>query len=462
MKFPPPFRYLVPLLLLGMGLITAWLDYELDLANDLDRHFNEITLQAEATGRRLAIITQKHLDNDETNLLRESLNAWRDEPALRIIAVVRGDGKIIAATEPSLDGLAAADSPVSIAWEKAQTADSKNLRVEFLTEGDIMVNAAFPVSTKHHGQHWILLIYNRSDAIAQAHLDARRQFTWFAAMITFFCLCIWAVLYLGVAIRLARLSSSVRDFGLGLKTSIQTISGGDEVHELSKAFAEMGQRLIEREQEQMKLEREVIDSTENERSRIGHELHDSIGQKLTAVLMTANALHEALRLDVPELSVKTEILTQQLRESLTEVRGLSHGLAPVPLWEHGLEHALQELADSTFQSTGIRCVFECGITLPTCPETVAGNLYRIAQEAVGNALKHASAQEIRIGLEYHEGSLVLEVDDDGVGLPEATPSKSGIGFRVMRHRATMIAGKFGAGAPPAGGTRISIHIPIKP
>jgi signal transduction histidine kinase len=461
MKFPPPFRYLVPMLLFGMGLITTWMDYELDLANDLERHFNEVALQAEVTGARLAVMAQKHLDRDEVTLLRESLSAWRDEPALRMFAVVSGEGKIVVATDEAWEGREAADSPVAAAWAKTRKENDQTSQTAAVTDGDVMLNAAFLVQTQTHGPHWILLVYNRSDAISQAHLDAHRQLIWSAAVIAFFCLCLWAVLHLGVAVRLARLADNVRDFGRGEKPGIQVIPGGDEVNELSTAFAEMGQRLSERERRHLELEREVIDSAENERRRIGHELHDSIGQHLTAVLMTANALHEAMADQAPELSGKTQALTQQLRDTLAEVRGLSHGLAPVPLWERGLEYALQALADSTSSHSQVRCVFECPVAAPDCSEAVAGNLYRIAQEAVSNALKHASPKEIRIGLERQADSLVLEVDDDGVGLPDTLPAGAGIGFRVMRHRASVMAGRLEAGAHPAGGTRIAIYVPIQ-
>src|SRR6202042_7461 len=112
---------------------------------------------------------------------------------------------------------------------------------------------------------------------------------------------------------------------------------------------------------------------------------------------------------------QAENLSRLLRKSITEVRVLSHGLAPVPLEDDGLMHALHELAETTQRSTGVRCAFECPQPVRVPDSTLAGHLYRIAQEAVNNALKHAAPREIRIGLEQHAGKLGLGGDDDGEG-----------------------------------------------
>jgi signal transduction histidine kinase len=107
----------------------------------------------------------------------------------------------------------------------------------------------------------------------------------------------------------------------------------------------------------------------------------------------------------------------------------------------------------------------CHVLSAACPllrATLAGHLYRIAQEAVNNALKHAAPREIRLGLERRGDTLVLEVDDDGDGLPETLAAGGGIGLRVMRHRAKLIGGAVEISLAPAGGTRITCYIPSSP
>jgi signal transduction histidine kinase len=108
----------------------------------------------------------------------------------------------------------------------------------------------------------------------------------------------------------------------------------------------------------------------------------------------------------------------------------------------------------------VRCVSECAEPIHVAEAEVADHLYRIAQEAVNNALKHAAPSEIRIGLERQNGALVLEVDDDGEGLNESAPLATGIGLRVMRYRARLIGGDLEIGSPPAGGTRVCCRVKL--
>jgi signal transduction histidine kinase len=222
----------------------------------------------------------------------------------------------------------------------------------------------------------------------------------------------------------------------------------------------MGTRLREREAEQVRLEREVLDITEGERRRIGHDLHDSLGQRLTAASMATNALVAALQTDAPTMAGRGEELGRQLREAIGEVRALSHGLAPVALVDEGLMVALTALAESSSRGVAVRCVFECPEPVRLADDSIATQLYRIAQEAVNNALKHAAASEIRIGLEHRADAIVVEIDDDGVGFDESTSHRNGIGLRVMRYRAQVIGGTFAIGSAPAGGTRISCRVEL--
>lgn len=208
------------------------------------------------------------------------------------------------------------------------------------------------------------------------------------------------------------------------------------------------------------MEREILSVTERERRRIGQDLHDSLGQQLTAASLSANGLVLALESAHTELVPQAENLSRQLRDAIAETRTLSHGLLPVSLEDDGLMHALHDLADVTTRSGNVRCVFECAAPVRMPDAEVAGQLYRIAQEAVNNALKHAAPGEIRIGLERTGDCVTLEVDDDGPGLPSPMPPNGGIGMRVMRHRAQMIGSTLAADSAPAGGTRISCRISL--
>jgi signal transduction histidine kinase len=322
-----------------------------------------------------------------------------------------------------------------------------------------MLFGAYPFAMGPYKTGWVLVVFDRGDAVVKAIADARAQLGLATAAMTLVGLCLWGGLHFGFAVRLARLSQAVRKFGEGSADRVEALSGGDELQQLSAAFATMAARLGEREAERIWLQGEILEKTERERRRIGQDLHDSLGQQLTAASLATSGLITALESAAPPLVRHAENLQRQLRESIVEVRALSHGLTPVALEDNGLMHALRGLAEATVRSTGVHCVFECPQAVRVPEVALAGNLYRVAQEAVNNALKHAAPNEVRIGLERHEARLVLEVDDDGEGLPEPPAADRGIGLRVMRHRALLFGGTFEIGSSPAGGTRMVCTIP---
>jgi signal transduction histidine kinase len=459
MRFPPPVRFYAPLLVLVFGLATTWLEYELNLANDLARSLKDVEAQAAVTGDRLTRWGARQAAEGDPVLLAGDFAAWVHQPWLKEAALVDGNGVVIDDSGKQWKGHLARETTLAPAMDlAANTAQNAGQRQKQSADG-AMLFGAYPFAMGSLGTGWALIIFDRADAVAQAHADAIQQLRLAAAGITLICIYLWAALHFGFAVRLARLSQAVRDFGEGRAPRVVAVSGGDEVQELSAAFATMAARLDEREAERRRLEREVLETTERERQRIGQDLHDSLGQQLTAASLAINGLITRLESAAPALAPQAENLGRQLRKSIAEVRVLSHGLAPVPLEDDGLMHALQELAETTSRSTGVRCAFECPQPVRVPDSTLASHLYRIAQEAVNNALKHAAPREIRIGLERHAERLVLEVDDDGEGLADALVSGDGIGHRVMRHRALLIGGTCEIGSSPAGGTRMACNIP---
>jgi signal transduction histidine kinase len=455
MRFPPPVRFYAPLLVLVFGLATTWLEYELNLTNDLARSLKDVEAQATVTGERLTKWGARQVEQGDPVSLAEDFPAWVHQPWLKEAALVDANGVVIDDSAKQWTGHMARETPLAPAMNLA----AKTGRRQSQSADGAMLFGAYPFPMGLRGTGWALIIFDRADAVAQAHADAIQQLRVAAAGITLVCICLWAALHFGFAARLARLSQAVRDFGEGRADRVEAVSGGDEVQELSAAFATMAARLGEREAERLRLEREVLETTERERQRIGQDLHDSLGQQLTAASLAINGLITTLESAAPALAPQAENLAWQLRKSIAEVRVLSHGLAPVPLEDDGLMHALHELAEATSRSTGVRCAFECPQPVRVPDSTLAGHLYRIAQEAVNNALKHAAPREIRIGLERHAERLVLEVDDDGEGLANTPVPGDGIGHRVMRHRALLIGGTFEIGLSPAGGTRMACNIP---
>lgn len=214
--------------------------------------------------------------------------------------------------------------------------------------------------------------------------------------------------------------------------------------------------------ERRRLEREVLEVAEAERQRLGRDLHDGAGARLTGIAMMAEGLARSLRAGACPSPEDLEEIAHLAGEGAAQVRALARGLCPVKLDERSLEAALQELATSACAVGRVACSFSCDDGLPTLDVNVNSQLYWIGQEAVNNALKHAGASRIDVRLRKGSRLLLLVVEDDGGGLPpSATEGQSGMGLRTMRYRAEQIGANLRI-RRGAGGTRVTCALPLAP
>ena len=217
--------------------------------------------------------------------------------------------------------------------------------------------------------------------------------------------------------------------------------------------------------ERKRLEKEVIEIGEREQRRFGRDLHDGLGQRLTALEFFTHALQAEIQRQAPGLTASFQQLGQELRETIRLTRAVAHGLAPVTLENDGLAHALENLAKDTSALAGIDCRFvaESNPLVPDAEE--ATHLYRIAQEAVNNALKHGRAKTVRLSLADPGRSLVLKVEDDGHGFvvpPNNGTTPVGMGLRAMRYRAELIGAVLEIVSAPGQGCRVTCTLPKLP
>jgi len=210
--------------------------------------------------------------------------------------------------------------------------------------------------------------------------------------------------------------------------------------------------------ERERLERELLDISEREQRRIGQDLHDSLCQHLTGTTLAAQVLEEKLAArNLPEADEANKVV-ELVVEGINLSRKLAKGLYPVEIAADGLMLALEEYAATTSELFKVQCRFECDSPVLIHDTATAGHLYRIAQEAVGNAIKHGKARKILIRLEFNEDSTLLSVHDDGTGLPEPLPKNHGMGLRIMAHRSAMIGGIFSARPDKPGGTLVTCEL----
>ncbi len=216
--------------------------------------------------------------------------------------------------------------------------------------------------------------------------------------------------------------------------------------------------------ERKRLEKAIVDASEMERKQIGQDLHDTVSQHLAGLTMIARVLQAKIgRLeDEPawDLAQDATRIADLADTALKQVKNISHGLYPVELERNGLGTALEQLANQQDELFQISCVFKNRYRLPRLDRTVAVHLYRIAQEAVFNAIKHADPTRIEIALEAVDAGLRLSIRDDGRGLPRGGKSSSGLGLAIMKYRANMIGTELGVESAPRKGTTISCVVPL--
>lgn len=214
--------------------------------------------------------------------------------------------------------------------------------------------------------------------------------------------------------------------------------------------------------ERKRLEQAVWEISEREHRRIGQDLHDSLGQQLTAIELMCQSLQHDLTSVQPALAGQAAEMGRWLRVAIGQTRTLAHGLAAHNVQNGGLQRALADLAQTTSAAGKLKCRLECPAAVALEENGVAVHLYRIAQEAVNNALKHSRARRLVIRLARENGQLRLQVADNGGGLRGSKVAEQGMGMLVMRHRAGMIGAELEVLSRRGKGVTVSCTLRRKP
>jgi signal transduction histidine kinase len=211
--------------------------------------------------------------------------------------------------------------------------------------------------------------------------------------------------------------------------------------------------------ERERLERELMTIAEKERRSVGNDLHDGLCQHFTATAIAAQVLARRLEKEHHAAAADARGLMKLVEDGIGQTRQLAKGLLLVTVEIDGLATALAEMAASSTAQFRVPCEFRVAGAPTVRDVMVSTHLYRIAEEAVRNAVRHGKAGRVRLDLSGGEQSVRLVVDDDGVGLPGPELRGRGMGLRIMAHRAQIIGAKFTVGAAPHGGTRIECAWP---
>lgn len=221
-------------------------------------------------------------------------------------------------------------------------------------------------------------------------------------------------------------------------------------------------RLAAAEDDRKRLEREILEISEREQERIGRDLHDDLGQQLAALsIMTTVLLRSLASRSAPETDAVSTI-SDLLKKTVAMTRSLARGLHPVAQEPGGLMSALHDLAARVSDLFSLDCQFECAAPVFVDDITMATHLYRIAQEAVTNGVKHGRAKHVSIRLSSDVEALVLTVKNDGSGLAPLDPKRHGMGLRIMHYRADTIGARVSIEKLESGETCVTCTLPITP
>ena len=250
---------------------------------------------------------------------------------------------------------------------------------------------------------------------------------------------------------LARLTRLMRSVDLLRPGQRVEVSGPQEVRELGAVFNDMLERL---ERERHESGWDALKAQEAERKRVAQELHDEVGQALTAVMLQLGRL--AKRTPTAAGAELNEAL-ESTRTSLEDVRRIARQLRPEALDELGLVAALNALATTFADRTGLRIRRELPDSMPPIGDEAELVLFRVAQESLANAARHAETPRIDLTLERSGGRIVLHIRDYGRGIDGI---RAGSGIRGMRERALLIGADLSISSAPGGGTDVFLVLPL--
>jgi len=250
---------------------------------------------------------------------------------------------------------------------------------------------------------------------------------------------------------IGRLSRAMGTMDPAHPKPLPMLSGDGSIAPLIHAFNAMQERL---RSERALRNAHMLAAQEGERRRIAQELHDEVGQTLTAVLLGLKAVADRLpddsRAELREVQETT-------RDGLDEIRRIARRLRPGLLEERGLVSAVKSLVDDVPRSADLTVRTDLDLTLPDLSHDAELVIYRVAQESLTNTVRHARARNLVLALHRAPDGVTLTVRDDGIGLRDAV---AGAGIHGMRERALLIGGEFSISSPPDGGTEVTLKVPV--
>jgi two-component system sensor histidine kinase UhpB len=226
--------------------------------------------------------------------------------------------------------------------------------------------------------------------------------------------------------------------------------------ELSAASSQLQAALAERR----RLENELLEITDKERRRIGLNLHDDLGQKLTGIALMSKGLQVRLARAGGEAAEEAARIHSLIQETMTQARELSHDLVTLDLPEKDLAAAMEGMVSHVKRTFNIACRFYCETKVPVLEPNTVSQLYKITQEAVTNAIRHAKAKNVEIHVSNGADRLLLSIRNDGAPFPPVVSANAGLGLRIMSYRAQLIGAALHIKPGEREGAVVTCSLPV--
>ena len=328
-----------------------------------------------------------------------------------------------------------------------------------------------------HGEIYLILSVPKKIAFANSNRMMLRNMTGMGLIAVVALLAAWFGAEKVIVKPVNAMVKATREFAAGNLNARTGMSGGrDELNQLASAFDQMAERLEQRQAERDRAEREIRNSRERlrnlsahlqsvreeERTRMAREIHDELGQSLTALKMDVSWLNRRFLKEDTAFKSKLASMEEVIDQTIETVQKLSGELRPGLLDDLGLAAAIEWQAEEFQNRTGIECEVSLSPEETVLNRDQSTTMFRIFQETLTNIIRHARATKVEVRLEEENGSIVLEVTDNGRGItdPEISDPKS-FGLIGMRERVEFLDGEVTIVGSPGKGTRIRVTLPLK-
>lgn len=430
MKRPQSLKRRITLMMLLFGVLLILVNHWWTRSQVSERHLARLQVEATEAASPLSGIMQHLLRRKQLRAAELEMSYAALSPRLELGLVCDRNGRVIFSTQLQWRGLKMEETPLASDWPRIEQTLAANEAVNIWStdEHGLVVAARFYEGYDAASKGMVVMRYDYTQELEQLRGDALHDFLAQVGVLVALCLLLWHVLD---TLFLQRVAQMIEHFH-GATTKGGTpdvLQGNDELALISQQFAQTVGQL--RNAENM-----VLEAAEEERRRVGRELHDDLCQRITATKLKAEVVHELVPAEQEREVELTRQLAEELAESAVIARSIARGLSPVGLERDGLADALEDVALFVRKSYGASCSVTCEPVGGLLNDHAQELLFRIAQELAVNAGKHSKPTNISIDVKTVQGHVELTVEHDGKPFEEkpADATHKAMGLHLMKQR----------------------------